>query len=51
MHSRTIPLAFGTLLMTLAIYKAAEYWRLSSGFKGFLLVRVIIQDQILYYGL
>ena len=32
--------------MTLAIYKAAEYWKLSAGFKGFTLIKVLIEDQI-----
>ena len=40
---------FGLLLMVLAIYKAAEYWKMSSGFEGFELVKVIIKDQVLYF--
>ena len=35
--------------MALALYKAAEYWRMSAGFKGFTLVKVLIYDQILYF--
>ena len=46
---RVIPLAFGVILMALALYKAAEYWRMSAGFKGFTLVKVLIYDQILYF--
>ena len=49
--TRTIPLTSGSMLLTLAIYKAREYWGESSGFKGFHLVRILIQDHVLYYGL
>ena len=42
---------YGALLMVLALYKAAEYWRMSAGFKGFTLVKVLIIDQILYFAL
>ena len=37
--------------MALALYKAAEYWRMSAGFKGFRLVKVLIEDQLLYFFL
>ena len=37
--------------MILALYKAAEYWKLSAGLKGFTLVRVLVEDQILYFVL
>ncbi|KAL5498502.1 hypothetical protein ACEPAH_1855 [Sanghuangporus vaninii] len=47
---RVIPLLYGLLLLILAIYKAVEYWKLSSGLKDFLLVRVIVRDQFIYYG-
>ncbi|KAL5514178.1 hypothetical protein ACEPAG_2266 [Sanghuangporus baumii] len=46
-----VPVVYGMILLVLALYKAAEYWKLSSGFKGFHLVRVLIQDQVIYYGL
>ncbi|KAL5504560.1 hypothetical protein ACEPAH_7221 [Sanghuangporus vaninii] len=49
--SWTIPMAYGLILLVLALYKATEYWRLSSGFKGLHLVRVLIQDQVIYFGL
>ncbi|KAL5514492.1 hypothetical protein ACEPAG_2581 [Sanghuangporus baumii] len=48
--SRILPMGYGLLLMCLALYKAAEYWKMSSGFKGFHLVRILIRDQVLYYG-
>lgn len=35
--------------MVLALCKATEYWRISAGFKGFTLVKVLIYDQILYF--
>ena len=44
-------MTYGTILLVLALYKAAEYWQLSSGFKGFHLVLVLIRDQVLYFGL
>ncbi|KAL5524826.1 hypothetical protein ACEPAF_9972 [Sanghuangporus sanghuang] len=46
-----IPMAYGTILMILALYKAAEYWKMSAGFKGFVLVKVLIRDQALYFML
>ncbi|PAV16747.1 hypothetical protein PNOK_0836700 [Pyrrhoderma noxium] len=39
----------GLVLMALALYKAAIYWKESSGFKGFTLIRVAIRDQGIYY--
>ncbi|KAL5524863.1 hypothetical protein ACEPAF_10009 [Sanghuangporus sanghuang] len=46
-----IPMAYGAVLMVLALYKAAEYWKISAGFKGFMLVKVLIRDQISYFML
>ncbi|KAI5117205.1 hypothetical protein M0805_005175 [Coniferiporia weirii] len=43
------PLAFELLLMILALYKAAEFWRETAGFDGFSLVNMLIQDQALYF--
>ncbi|EJD00526.1 uncharacterized protein FOMMEDRAFT_159258 [Fomitiporia mediterranea MF3/22] len=48
--SWSAPLIYGTTLLCLAVFKAAEYWKMSSGFKGFHLIRVLVEDQILYYG-
>ena len=48
---RVVPIAYGTLLLGLALYKAAEYWKASSGFKGFKLVKVLVLDQLLYFAL
>lgn len=44
-------MAYGVILMALALYKAAEFWRLSSGFKGFNLMKVLIIDQAIYFVL
>lgn len=44
-------MVYGVILMILAVYKAAEFWRLSSGFEGFNLVKVLIVDQIIYFVL
>ena len=45
---RTIPLAYGSLLLILALYKAREFWKLN-GFSGSRLVLVLIRVQALYY--
>lgn len=37
-------------LMALALYKAAEFWRTTGGFKG-ALVKVLIKDQFTYFAL
>ena len=42
---------YGLILLALALYNASEYWKLSAGFRGLYLVRVLIQDQVLFYGL
>ena len=36
--------------MALAIYKSAEYWKMSAGFKSFGLVKILIRDQALYFA-
>jgi hypothetical protein len=48
-HVRVMPMSYGTLLMVLALYKAAQYWKMSAGLKGFKLVNVLILDQLLYF--
>ena len=45
---RIIPLAYGALLLALAVPKARDLWRLN-GFSGSGLVFVLIRDQVLYY--
>lgn len=42
---------YGVILMALAIYKAAEFWSMSSGFKGLDLVKVLVVDQVIYFVL
>ncbi|EJC99532.1 uncharacterized protein FOMMEDRAFT_160599 [Fomitiporia mediterranea MF3/22] len=42
-------MVYGLVLMLLALYRAAEYWKMSSGFRGFKLVKVLIRDQIIYF--
>ncbi|KAL5501298.1 hypothetical protein ACEPAH_8558 [Sanghuangporus vaninii] len=44
-----VPMVYAVVLMILAIYKATEYWKISTGFKGFALVRVLVQDQMIYF--
>ncbi|EJD02268.1 uncharacterized protein FOMMEDRAFT_21024 [Fomitiporia mediterranea MF3/22] len=46
---RALPTANGFLLLCLTLYKAAEFPRRSEGFKGFELVRIIAQDQMIYF--
>ncbi|EJC99535.1 uncharacterized protein FOMMEDRAFT_160601 [Fomitiporia mediterranea MF3/22] len=45
----TIPMVYGFALMLLALYKAAEYWKMSTRFRGFKLVEILIRDQIIYF--
>ncbi|KAH8112212.1 hypothetical protein DFH11DRAFT_1745109 [Phellopilus nigrolimitatus] len=40
---------YGIILMVLALYKAAEHWRETAGFSQFTLVKVLIQDQAIYF--
>ncbi|KAI5117640.1 hypothetical protein M0805_008446 [Coniferiporia weirii] len=47
--SWTIPLIYGVILMALALYKAAEHWRVSGNFSGFNLVKILVQDQAIYF--
>ena len=49
--TRATPMVYGLILFSLALYKASIYWKFSSGFKGLHLVRVLIRDQVIYYGL
>lgn len=37
--------------MVIALYQAADYWRMSVGFKGFALVKIVLRDQFLYFML
>ncbi|OCB87158.1 hypothetical protein A7U60_g5672 [Sanghuangporus baumii] len=46
-----IPMVYASILMVLALYKAAQYWKMSAGFKGFTLLRVLLRDQVLYFML
>ncbi|KAH8104857.1 hypothetical protein DFH11DRAFT_1519322, partial [Phellopilus nigrolimitatus] len=43
------PMLYGIILMVLALYKAAEHWRVTAGFSQFNLVKVLIQDQAIYF--
>ncbi|KAH8111441.1 hypothetical protein DFH11DRAFT_1613150 [Phellopilus nigrolimitatus] len=43
------PLLFELTLMSLALYKAAGFWRSSAGFGGINLVKVLIEDQAIYF--
>ncbi|OCB87143.1 hypothetical protein A7U60_g5657 [Sanghuangporus baumii] len=45
-----VPMTYGVLLMVLALQKAAEYWKMSAGLRGFKLVKVLIRDQVVYFG-
>ena len=46
--SRTFPLAYGFLLLILALFKGHEFWKLH-GHSGSRLVLVLIKDQAFYY--
>lgn len=43
-------MVYEIILMTLALYRAAEYWRMSAGLKSFTLVKVLIIDQVIYFS-
>ncbi|KAH8109857.1 hypothetical protein DFH11DRAFT_1515127 [Phellopilus nigrolimitatus] len=43
------PMLYGIILMVLALYKAAEHWRETGGFSQFPLLKVLIQDQAIYF--
>ena len=49
-HHRTIPFAFGVLLLGLALYKAIPLWK-ENGYHGSRLISILIKDQILYFVL
>lgn len=42
-------MAFGTVLMALAVYKATSIWKKGGKLRRFNLVKVLIQDQVLYF--
>ncbi|KAH8109443.1 hypothetical protein DFH11DRAFT_1627381 [Phellopilus nigrolimitatus] len=44
-----MPLLFEIILLALAIYAAVDFWK-TAGFKGYSLVNVVVQDQILYFS-
>ena len=46
-----MPLAYAVILLCLALYKAVVYWKMSAHFKGFKLVKVVIEDQVFYFVL
>ena len=43
-------MAYGTLLLVLALIKATELWKVI-GIRGSRLVWVLIKDQVLYFAL
>ncbi|KAL5476779.1 hypothetical protein ACEPAI_2965 [Sanghuangporus weigelae] len=45
-----LPITYGLTLMGLSLYKAAEHWRSSHGFKGLHLMHVLFRDQFIYFG-
>ncbi|KAH8105641.1 hypothetical protein DFH11DRAFT_1691975 [Phellopilus nigrolimitatus] len=46
-----IPMAYTTILMALALYKAAQFWKESAGFSQFDIVKVVMQDQAIYFSI
>ncbi|KAL5528839.1 hypothetical protein ACEPAG_4813 [Sanghuangporus baumii] len=45
----SIPMVYSAILFLLALYKAIVYWKGNRGFEGSTLIRVLIQDQIIYF--
>ncbi|KAH8109820.1 hypothetical protein DFH11DRAFT_1515063, partial [Phellopilus nigrolimitatus] len=43
------PMLYGVILMVLALYKTVVVWRESAGFGQHSLVKVLIQDQAIYF--
>ena len=43
-------MAYGSLLLILALFKASEFWKLN-GYTGSRLVIVVVKDQAFYYVL
>lgn len=49
--NRVAPMMYGVILMSLALFKGVEFRKMSFGFKGFNLVHLLIQDQLIYFVL
>ncbi|KAH8106466.1 hypothetical protein DFH11DRAFT_1830608, partial [Phellopilus nigrolimitatus] len=47
--SWAVPMVYAIILMVLALYKAAEHWRETAGFSQLTLVKVVIEDQAIYF--
>ena len=41
---------YGLALMSLAVFRASVMWRENFGLGGLALVRVLVRDQIIYFG-
>lgn len=50
MIRRAMPLAFQIILLAFALPGAAKIWKETYGYQGSTLIRVLIQDQILYFA-
>lgn len=46
---RAVPMIYDSLLLVLALYKAAALWKESSKLEGLSLLRVLIRDQAIYF--
>ncbi|EJD00668.1 uncharacterized protein FOMMEDRAFT_159434 [Fomitiporia mediterranea MF3/22] len=46
-----LPLVYELIIMGLTLHRAISFWRLSAGFRGFPLIRVVIIDQVFYFTL
>ncbi|KAL5498493.1 hypothetical protein ACEPAH_1846 [Sanghuangporus vaninii] len=49
--SWVMPMVYGLILLALSLYKAFEYWKMSTSLRAFPLVKVLVEDQIIYYFL
>ncbi|KAL5512042.1 hypothetical protein ACEPAH_5261 [Sanghuangporus vaninii] len=47
----SIPMVYSTILFSLALYKAVGFWMINRSLEGLTLVKVLIQDQIIYFVL
>ncbi|KAL5512053.1 hypothetical protein ACEPAH_5272 [Sanghuangporus vaninii] len=45
----SIPMVYSTILFSLALYKAVGFWMINRSLESLTLVKVLIQDQIIYF--
>ena len=46
---RSVPMIYGLLLMSLAVYKATTLWKAQPGMNTTRLIKVLVRDQAIYF--